>query len=135
MAKFHKYSKASKLCLYISISLLFIGSGGSSPAQGQTLDVMDLWYREDSGDCRGLHDVPVQGTVGDLARKVLAQIGDRPMYQAVMSYTGYLIEAENILPLSDAGIGPEVTVDIAWKLKPDIELLFEMYVPFDSSSF
>ena len=92
--------------------------------------VMDLWYREDAKAIQCIHDVPVQGTVGDLARKVLEQIGDRPLYQAVISYGRYPIEAEDVVPLSDAGIGQEATIDIAWRLKPDIELLFEMLRAF-----
>ena len=48
----------------------------------------------------------------------------------MISYGRYPIEAEDVVPLSDAGIGQEATIDIAWRLKPDIELLFEMLRAF-----
>ena len=124
---------------------MFIAVGGSCcncpvhdpQAQVSVLDVMDLFYREESGAYHCIHDVPVHGTVGDLARNLLEHIDDRPLYQAVISYAGRPIRPEDVAPLSDAGIGPEATVDIAWRLKSDIELLFEMLrcVLFDSSSF
>ena len=133
-----------KRCLPITISLLFIEADGSSctcpihdapvsyqaQVQGLVLDVMDLWYREESGAYHCIHDVPAQGTVGDLARKVLEHIGDRPLYQAVISYARRPIRPEDVAPLSDAGIGPEAAVNIAWRLKSDIELLFEMLRAF-----
>ena len=144
MAEILKSLLLFNLCLSISIPLLFIGAGASSctcpfhdaplskkvQVQGPVLVVMDVWYRDESGAYHGIHDVPVQGTVGDLARNLLQHIDDRPLHQAVMSYKEYPIEPESVLPLSDAGIGPETVVDVGWRLKSDIELLFEMLSAF-----